>query len=120
MQSISGHCIILSALKFLILIYHRSQKLYYPRKTQDLTQLKIFKVNIMIAPENQDTYHKNDNMYHMGEESIQSETMEHTDPAVNQHYDVERSADQQPNELDHDDADRRTLDDSEADEDNED
>ncbi|WP_158596331.1 hypothetical protein [Flavobacterium sp. KBS0721] len=46
--------------------------------------------------------------------------MEHTDPAVNQHYDDERSADHQPTELDHDDADRRTLDESEADEDDED
>lgn len=32
----------------------------------------------------------------------------------------ERSADHQPTELDHDDADRRTLDESEADEDDED
>jgi hypothetical protein len=74
----------------------------------------------MIPEKNYDTYNHDDNMYHMGEESIHSETMEDTDPAVNQHYDDERSADHQPTELDHDDADRRTLDESEADEDDED
>lgn len=74
----------------------------------------------MIPQENYDMYNHQDSTYHMGEESIHSETMEHTDPAVNQHYDDERSADHQPTELDHDDADRRTLDESEADEDDED
>lgn len=74
----------------------------------------------MIPQKNYDTYNHDDCMYHMGEESTHSETMEHTDPAVNQHYDDERSADHQPTELDHDDADRRTLDESEADEDDED
>ena len=74
----------------------------------------------MIPQENYDTYHQDDSTYHMGEESIQSETMEHTDPGVNQHYDDERSSGHQPSELDHDDADRRTLDESEADEDDED
>jgi len=71
----------------------------------------------MLPQENYDTYDQNESTYHMGEESIHSETMEHTDPAVNQHHDDERSADHQPTELDHDDADRRTLDESEADED---
>ncbi|MGN7811604.1 hypothetical protein [Flavobacterium sp. 22076] len=74
----------------------------------------------MIPQENYDTYRQDDSLYHMGEESIQSETMEHTDPGVNQNYKDERSADHQPTELDHDDADRRTLDESEADEDDED
>ena len=74
----------------------------------------------MIPQENYDTYRQDDGLYHMGEESIQSETMEYTDPGVNQHYKDERSADHQPTELDHDDADRRTLDESEADEDDED
>lgn len=74
----------------------------------------------MIPQKNYDTYNHDDSMYHMGAESIHSETMEHTDPAVNQHYDDERSVDHQPTELDHDDADRRTLDESEADEDDED
>ncbi|PIF34493.1 hypothetical protein CLU81_5143 [Flavobacterium sp. 9] len=74
----------------------------------------------MIPQENYDTYRQEDSMYHMGEESIHSETMEHTDPAINQHDDDERSADHQPTELDHDDADRRTLDESQADEDDKD
>lgn len=74
----------------------------------------------MIPQENYDTYRQDDSMYHMGEEAIHSETMEHTDPGVNQHHDDERSADHQPTELDHDDADRRTLDESQADEDDED
>jgi hypothetical protein len=74
----------------------------------------------MRPQENYDTYSQDDSMYYMGEESIQSETMEHTDPGVNQHSKDERSADHQPTELDHDDADRRTLDESEADEDDED
>lgn len=74
----------------------------------------------MIPQENYDTYRQDDSLYHMGEESIQSDTMEHTDQGVNQHYKDERSADHQPTELDHDDADRRTLDESEADEDDED
>lgn len=63
----------------------------------------------MIPKENHDTYHQDDSTYHMGEESIQSETMRNDGD--------ERSADHQPTELDHDDADRRTLDESEADED---
>jgi hypothetical protein len=64
----------------------------------------------MIPQENNDTYRQDDKMYNMGEESIVSETMEHTDPGVNQHYSDERSADHQPTELDHDNPDRRTLD----------
>jgi hypothetical protein len=74
----------------------------------------------MIPQQNYDTYHKHESMYHAGEESIHSETIEHTDPGVNQHYEEERSADHQPTELDHDDADRRTLDESQADEDDKD
>lgn len=71
----------------------------------------------MIPQENYDTCHQGDGRYHMGEESIQSETMQHTGPATSDHHDEERSADHQPTELDHDDADRRTLDESQADED---
>ena len=74
----------------------------------------------MIPQENNDTCRQDDSMYHMGEESIQSETMEHTGPTVSQHYSDERSADHQPTELDHDDADRRPLEESQADEDTED
>lgn len=73
----------------------------------------------MISQENYDNYNQDDSNYQMAEESINSESMEHTDPAINQHYKDERSADHQPTELDHDDADRRTLDESEADEDDE-
>lgn len=71
----------------------------------------------MIPQENDDARYQDDSIYHMGEESIHSETMEHTDAAISQHYSEERSADHQPTELEHDDADRRTLDESEADED---
>lgn len=71
----------------------------------------------MKPQENYDTYNQNDSMYHTGEESTHLETIEHSVQAINQHYDDERSADHQPTELDHDDADRRTLDESEADED---
>lgn len=74
----------------------------------------------MIPQENYDTYDQEDRTYHLAEESIHSETMEHTDPAVNQHYDDSRSKDHQPTELNHDDADRRTLDESKADEDEDD
>lgn len=74
----------------------------------------------MKLQENNDTCRQDDGVYHMGEEYIQSETMEHTGPGVNQHYSEERSADHQPTELDHNDADRRTLDESQADEDDED
>ncbi|WP_394776007.1 hypothetical protein [Flavobacterium sp.] len=74
----------------------------------------------MIPQENHDTYRQHDSMYHTREEAIQSETMEHTDPVVNQHYDDERAVDHQPTELNHDDADRRTLDESQADEDDKD
>lgn len=71
----------------------------------------------MISQKNYDNYNQDDSNYQMAEESINSESMEHTDPGINQHYKDERSADHQPTELDHDDADRRTLDESEADED---
>lgn len=73
----------------------------------------------MIPQENYDTYRKGDFMYHMGKESIRSRTMQHTEHG-GKHYGEERSADHQPTELDHDDADRRTLDESQADEDNKD
>ncbi len=46
----------------------------------------------MIPQENYDAYHRDDSTYHMGEESIQSATMQYADPGVNQHYDDERSA----------------------------
>lgn len=74
----------------------------------------------MIPQENYHTYHQEDSTYHMGEESIQSPTMQHTHRAAGQHDKDERSADHQPTELDHDDADRRTLDESQADEDDND
>lgn len=74
----------------------------------------------MIPQENYDRHQQDDRTYQMGKEPIQSETMEHTDPVVRQHFSEERSADHQPTELDHDDADRRTLDESQADEDEDD
>jgi hypothetical protein len=74
----------------------------------------------MKPQENYNTHRHDDSMYHTGEESIHSETMVHTDPAISQHFADERSAGHQPTELDHDDADRRTLDESQADEDDKD
>lgn len=69
----------------------------------------------MIPQQNYDGY-----TYHIGEESSHSEEIEHSEPAAGQYLSEERSADHQPTELDHDDADRRTLDESQADEDDED
>lgn len=74
----------------------------------------------MIPQENYDMYGQDDRTCQMGEESIQWQTLQHTDPGVRQHLSEERSADHQPTELDHDDADRRTLDESQADEDEDD
>ncbi|GEM_PF-1734409 len=74
----------------------------------------------MTAQENYDTYGQDDRMYQMREESIHLETPTHTDPGTRQHLSEERSADHQPTELEHDDADRRTLDESQADEDEDD
>jgi hypothetical protein len=73
----------------------------------------------MIPQENYNTYHKEDGIYHM-EEAVQPEIMESNHPIANQHCSEERSADHQPTELDRDDADRRTLDESQADEDDKD
>jgi hypothetical protein len=73
----------------------------------------------MILQENYDTHYQYDIDYKIGEESIRPEIMEH----IGQNADLyceERSADHQPTELDHDDADRRTLDESQADEDEDD
>lgn len=74
----------------------------------------------MILQENYDTYYQYDNTYHIGEESNLPETMEHNDQDAGLHCSEERSADHQPTELDHDDADRRTLDESQADEEQDD
>ena len=70
----------------------------------------------MILQENYDAYHHENGAYQIGEESNQWEAMEHTEPAARQYLSEERSADHQPTELDHDDADRRTLDESQPDE----
>jgi hypothetical protein len=66
----------------------------------------------MIPQENYDTHYQYDSAYHIGEGRGRWEAMEHLSE--------ERSADHQPTELDHDDADRRTLDKSQADEDDDD
>jgi len=71
----------------------------------------------VILQENYDNYNQDDSNYYIIEESINFEITENTDLAVNFHFDEPRSAEHQPSELDHDDADRRTLDESEADED---
>lgn len=63
---------------------------------------------------------KYDRSYDMNEEALNSEIKEENDTPDTQHFDDKRSADHQPTELDHDDADRRTLDESEADEDEDD
>lgn len=70
--------------------------------------------------ENCDTRYEYDSAYHIGEERGHWEEMEHSEPAAGQLLSQERSADRQPTELDHDDADRRTLDQSQADEDSHD
>jgi hypothetical protein len=70
----------------------------------------------MKAQENNDDYNLNDRKYQMAQEAVDSEN---TDTPIHHDKDNERSADHQPTELDHDDADRRTLDESEADEDDE-
>lgn len=71
----------------------------------------------MIPQENYDTHYQYDNDYPIGEEKGHWEEMEHSEPAASLLLSEERSADHQPTELDHDDADRRTLDESQADED---
>lgn len=70
----------------------------------------------MIAQENYDAHYHYDSAYQIREESAQTEIIEHTGPDACQHLSEERSADHQPTELDHDDADRRTLDESQAEE----
>lgn len=70
----------------------------------------------MIPQQNYDIYDQDDRTYPIGEESIHPQTIEQTGAVVSQHLSEERSADHQPTELDHDDADRRTLDESKADE----
>jgi hypothetical protein len=67
----------------------------------------------MISQENYANYNQYDGNYCIAEE-ITTEQINLTD---NNDHEDERSADHQPTELDHDDADRRTLDESEADED---
>lgn len=69
---------------------------------------------------NYDGNYHNDSAYPIGEEISHWEEMEHSEPAACLHLSEERSADHQPTELDHDDADRRTLDESQADEDEDD
>ncbi|GGF28140.1 hypothetical protein [Flavobacterium limi] len=71
----------------------------------------------MIPQQNYDTHYQQDSDYPIGEEQAHLEEMEHSEPAAGQLLSPERSADHQPTELDHDDADRRTLDESQADED---
>ncbi|WP_125721132.1 hypothetical protein [Flavobacterium ustbae] len=71
----------------------------------------------MIPQQNHDTHYQKESAYHIGEEQDHWEAMEHSETAAGQHLSEERSADHQPTELDHDDADRRTLDESQADED---
>ena len=74
----------------------------------------------MITKKKYASYDQGDGKYYMAQESIHSQTIEQRDLAVNQHDHDQRTADHQPTELDHDDADRRTLDESQADEDDED
>ena len=74
----------------------------------------------MILKKKYDNYTQENSSYRMVEESINYEIMELTNPVINQQLDDARSAEHQPTELDHDDADRRTLDGSEADEDDSD
>jgi hypothetical protein len=74
----------------------------------------------MILKKNYDNYTQEDSSYRMVEESINYGIMKLTNPVINQQLDDARSAEHQPTELDHDDADRRTLDESEADEDDSD
>lgn len=81
---------------------------------------KPLNLKIMMPQENYDNYNQDDRNYNMNEEFINSEIVENTDSTINQYLDDKRSADHQPTELDHDDADRRTLDESEADEDEDD
>ena len=71
----------------------------------------------MIQQENCDMHGQEGRAYHIGEERGHWKEMEHSEPAAGQLLSQERSADRQPTELDHDDADRRTLDQSQADED---
>lgn len=70
--------------------------------------------------QNYDVYYQQDSTYHTLEEQAQWEEMEHSEPAAIQCLSPERSADRQPTELDHDDADRRTQDESQADEEQDD
>lgn len=74
----------------------------------------------MIPQQNFDGYYQDDITHHIGEETSHWEEMEHSEPAAIQYLSEERSADHQPTELDHDDADRRTLDESKPDEDEDD
>lgn len=74
----------------------------------------------MTPQQNYDTRYQQNSAYPIGEEQAQWEEMEHSEPAADLHLSEERSADHQPTELDHDDADRRTLDESQADEDEDD
>lgn len=74
----------------------------------------------MTPQQNRDTHYQDDNTYHIGEEQDHWEEMDHSEQAASLHLSEERSADRQPTELDHDDADRRTLDESQADEDKDD
>lgn len=74
----------------------------------------------MTPQQNYDTHYQDDNAYQIGEEQAQWEAMEHSEEAAGLHLSEERTADHQPTELDHDDADRRTLDESQADEDEDD
>lgn len=71
----------------------------------------------MILQQNCDTHYQYDNDYPIGEENFRPEIMENNGQDTGLQCSEERSADHQPTELDHEDADRRTLDESKADED---
>jgi hypothetical protein len=70
----------------------------------------------MIPHENYDMHYQDDSAYHIGEKSSHPQTMGQNGQDTGLHCSEERSADHQPTELDHDDADRRTLDESQAEE----
>lgn len=73
-----------------------------------------------MAQENYNGYYQDNSAYHIREETSRWEEMEHSERAAGQYLSEERSAGRQPTELNHDDTDRRTLDESKDDEDEDD
>ncbi|MXO04391.1 hypothetical protein [Flavobacterium sp. HBTb2-11-1] len=79
-----------------------------------------------MSRENQDRYDQDERTYHAADDSINSELLEKKDPAINQHEndatgihsDASEHANPRPDERDPD-ADRRTLDEEKAVEDDE-